>query len=1122
MAETINLVGQFSDGITPKLKKLNAELTRVGKSFGKMGRAATTATRKLNTPLKKVSSRLKDQSKATDRATKSWKAYTAAVTRASRAQNRFRTRSPGRAPMASNGGQMGGARGVGVGGLAAATFIGGAALRLAETGLRSLAQAANRFVASGVAAQNQLTMASNTISVLGNMDFASAEKEAQQVIENLTIAARTSPATADRMIGLFGMVIDDMAQGFGSMQDALEDANKGVDGFVGMLSIFGNSLSAPVLAGDISQLAANPNANMRQITLFRENKALFEKYKANLVKFNGDWFKSLYTAMQESMSPELIDKFRTNLGTALNEFGDRLFGTYGGLFGAMRRVKVTLSSGVTEIVNTMDTLGFVFRSLNNIVMTLLGPLMGSASDPLVMINQFLLELDYQFFKANAYLKAFFKGNLSLSELEDGFYEFVAKIFQRLTKFILDLNYSQFFYHVDRFIGSLFQGIIDGIRDKLTNLKLSDFKELKFSISGVIVALGLFTIALGKATLMLGLQSGPRIRPGGKPGPRVTQSGGRRPGVLPGGKPRVTTSGGGKAGRGFFQGMLNQTDDAIKGAAFLAPLRRAGAQFADDFGRMLLPITKGLKPFVKGSKNFIKGSKNFVKGIPGLNVAIAALDFGLRVSQGESAGRAASGAGGALLGGIAGGALLSALGPVGIAIGGIAGSFIGDWLGTTLYDLFTGEIDLSKAAGAVGNFFTTTVPDLYMQGLDRMKETFTTTIPNLFSRALEELDKTLVERIPSALGSLAGHIQGWVIYDLPKAWEGFQTWASGVGTDISTFATEVKTNFGTFITDIGSKAADLKVNFDKSVTAFLDFIKDSDSWGTKISGALAKVTSAITTWANGIGGKVQGALSWLRQKGGEIGENFNSNMEESRESHNPANKLKLEKVSFTPPDVVVEPVINLPTPQVAVQPAITLPTPITNVEAPQVAVEPATVIPPAVNVAVAASKVIEPPAPAPTQTPPKLIAAMEDMRFTPPPAPESSEVVSLLAQLKSQIEKSSFATQAVMSDAKPVAPKPDLQLANLRIQSPLAPQNTESTDLKNRYLMDKMTMASAPMSQYITSPAPVSNATTTINNTPSITIQVDGTEMNRKEMAEAVSEELVLALQRANYGEVFTS
>lgn len=61
MAENINLVGQFRDKITPKLKRLNRELTKTTKAFTKMGRAATKATNLMAKPMAKVNTQLAAQ-----------------------------------------------------------------------------------------------------------------------------------------------------------------------------------------------------------------------------------------------------------------------------------------------------------------------------------------------------------------------------------------------------------------------------------------------------------------------------------------------------------------------------------------------------------------------------------------------------------------------------------------------------------------------------------------------------------------------------------------------------------------------------------------------------------------------------------------------------------------------------------------------------------------------------------------------------------------------------------------------------------------------------------------------------------------------------------------------------
>ena len=85
----------------------------------------------------------------------------------------------------------------------------------------------------------------------------------------------------------------------------------------------------------------------------------------------------------------------------------------------------------------------------------------------------------------------------------------------------------------------------------------------------------------------------------------------------------------------------------------------------------------------GIKEFGKGAVQVAKKIPGLSVAVGALDFGLRKASGQGTGQAAGGAIGAGLGAAGGAFLGSALGPGGTLAGGILGSFLGDWLGSNI-------------------------------------------------------------------------------------------------------------------------------------------------------------------------------------------------------------------------------------------------------------------------------------------------------------------------------------------------------------------------------------------------------------------------------------------------------
>lgn len=80
----------------------------------------------------------------------------------------------------------------------------------------------------------------------------------------------------------------------------------------------------------------------------------------------------------------------------------------------------------------------------------------------------------------------------------------------------------------------------------------------------------------------------------------------------------------------------------------------------------------------------------VKGLGVLNALFTGLDFYQGLQEGESVGKAATGAGASLAGSIIGGILGSALGPIGTFAGASLGGMVGGWVGDRGYEAITGE------------------------------------------------------------------------------------------------------------------------------------------------------------------------------------------------------------------------------------------------------------------------------------------------------------------------------------------------------------------------------------------------------------------------------------------------
>ena len=398
-----------------------------------------------------------------------------------------------RAPRGGGRGGRGGG-GLGFGGAALAGFTGNMMTLGVYAGVNAIQSGVTAFVNSGKEAETQLLMMANTISTLGGVDFDAAKVMGKGAVKDLIDVANTLPGSTRDFISIAQQTLDEAAIGFGSMDAALADISKGADSFVGRFGLLAQAagLDSAVAAGDLAQLAANPMANARTISLFKYNPALFKEYREELIRNGGDYFAALNTAMSSVVSPELINELRGTLSTGLEEFQTKLFGEYG-IFGAMRELTMTMPNGMQKTLTTMDSLGLVMRSINDVLNTILG--MGLSTDPLVSLNLFLYDLERFFSGLNNILKGVMSGAQSWADLFKGIGtdvgRFLGELGAKLINFVASVDYSALLQGVQSaitaFFTTLFSSIDYGqIGSLVMNLIASMFTSIPGLVIGVVV------------------------------------------------------------------------------------------------------------------------------------------------------------------------------------------------------------------------------------------------------------------------------------------------------------------------------------------------------------------------------------------------------------------------------------------------------------------------------------------------------------------------------------------------------------------------------------------------------------------------------------------------------------
>jgi len=267
--------------------------------------------------------------------------------------------------------------------------------------------------------------------------------------------------------------------------------------------------------------------------------------------------------------------------------------------------------------------------------------------------------------------------------------------------------------------------------------------------------------------------------------------------------------------------------------------RATGRVAEATGltRVLKPLSRAMPQIGKVGPALGKLVRPFQaigKRVPGLNVALAAVDFMGKKAEGKSTAEAAAGAGGGLAGSIIGGAIGTAIAPgIGTVIGSILGGLVGDWLGSKLPSM------LSKA----GTFFTETIPSWW--------NNLMSSLPGMLQAGWDRLVQVLTVDMPHALGLGIRQVWLFITQTLPEmignAWNSFIT-----------FVSETFNRVVNFVTSLPAKMA----------AAWQGF-KD---WLTNLPIAMQGMVDNFLAWASTLPDKI---LNALKSMGGGIVGGFRS-------------------------------------------------------------------------------------------------------------------------------------------------------------------------------------------------------------------------------------------------------
>ncbi len=683
MAEEIKLVGNFTDNITPKLRKLSKALDDVSKSFTKIQKKLRPITKemgRLAMASERVANSLMDQKKAIDANSRSWSNYKKEVGQAAGAQRkafkgvpRGGTAAPRVSrPTSSRGGGGGGA------GMVAAGVIGekmmdnnmgfgktllamtgaGLAVNAMTGGFRSMTNAAERFIMAGSQAEQGVIQMAGTLQTLGKIgDFGKSKELAQGMMTELADIAAALPGATNDYLTILQQTLDDQITAFGSADKVTENLKEGERSFT---ALFGMSaqlagLRPQIAAMDINQLRTNPT-NMRNVQLLTRNPTLQKFYKEELEKTGGDFFMALKNAMEKAITPEQISALKRSFDSAYQTFLTGFTDPYSGVFGTMRQLEVSVNGVVKKGVTVMDQAGATMFALNEIFDRLWKLVSGGKFDPMVALFKALYSLEYMFGFIAGTIDRFVEDGLDFGEMVGEVGEIIGNILGTAANWVLNLDYDQFFKYVDEFIHNLFVGIARGFGESFKG-GTSPFEAFGNSVSGTIASLIALKLAADGAATGLGF---------GKVADPITRRGlARAPG-------RARIAAGKVTGN-----IISSSGKQLK-----------------HFGGFLSSSSKSLKGFGSVLKGGIKSLGKF-GGV--MTAVVAAFDFIGNLISGKDFWESLAKTDGPVIGTILGAAIG---GPIGAIIGGFLGDLIMQWQPAVdfMEGVFRGFAEVFKAVG----------------------------------------------------------------------------------------------------------------------------------------------------------------------------------------------------------------------------------------------------------------------------------------------------------------------------------------------------------------------------------------------------------------------------------------
>jgi hypothetical protein len=418
-----------------------------------------------------------------------------------------------------------------IAGAAAFAAIGAAAV-VATGGIIGLTRAFNQAVDISMAA----VKAANNLTVeIDNLSLKDAQVYISWLNKELANLAASLPGTTQGYINLANVIQNDVARGMKNPQGALnvEGWKQATSDITSMFMVMGEGLDEGLIIKGVQKLVSGAASlkELKVLALFEQNPAILKELEKAEKAIGKSWkeftqterIQTLQNLKEVFLSQDMIDALTNEMGGIIAGFKSKVFDPTTGLFGIMRElnsggtVYETLSKSVKIVIGSdgiITKLARIFSSLTGIT----DP-MESLQSSLEGLNNWLTWVDDLLNSLVAYdmengvglnwsqlighfmvgFRDWFNQTLnfdwqSAKSMNPGALlgKVIAELFNKLTSFLLTLDFASLGSTVGGFSAQVVNGILSGVLSLINNINWGDAVRLTaVIIGGLLSGLGSF-------------------------------------------------------------------------------------------------------------------------------------------------------------------------------------------------------------------------------------------------------------------------------------------------------------------------------------------------------------------------------------------------------------------------------------------------------------------------------------------------------------------------------------------------------------------------------------------------------------------------------------------------------